>query len=379
MRWTWARARCLAAVLAGVAVFAPVSAPAEQQSSPDTPVPAWAQASYDAYLQMKAKAHGGTRYTPASFAKMPDWSGIWERVRDAPGAAPDSTSLARLGTSTADLTPRYRAAYLLKIYNSIAEGNQWDQLSDCLPSSFPRVLGEPFSREFVLRPEQTWWIEEQVSEVRRFYTDGRGHIPMNQASPLWEGDTIGFWDGDTLVAHTLYVTHSEYRRVNPDYSAELSAVERIRKIDPNTIEDRMTVWDPKGLRKPWPIRFIYRRDTTPDQRVNYWSCDANNNVIRTATGGSTFILPGETVMMKRSYREPQSFYLSDVQKRLFLTGDPITLNAKQKAWLNVHLIDPERYRDLLGPMTKQEEMERVVVQKTLMERQPDAPKRRADE
>ena len=50
------------------------------QPGPDTPVPAWAQQSYDAYLQMKAKAGGGTHYTREMFAQMPDWSGVWNHI-----------------------------------------------------------------------------------------------------------------------------------------------------------------------------------------------------------------------------------------------------------------------------------------------------------
>ena len=48
-----------------------------------------------------------------------------------------------------------------------------------------------------------------------------------------------------------------------------------------------------------------------------WSCDANNNVIRTPTGGSQFILPGESLTVTRSYKNPNTFYLTDVQKKLF--------------------------------------------------------------
>jgi hypothetical protein len=51
-----------------------------------------------------------------------------------------------------------------------------------------------------------------------------------------------------------------------------------------------------------------------------WSCDANNNVVRTPIGASQFILPGETVTVQRSYKEPDTFYLTDAQKKLF-AGD----------------------------------------------------------
>ena len=48
-----------------------------------------------------------------------------------------------------------------------------------------------------------------------------------------------------------------------------------------------------------------------------WSCETNNNVVRTPTGGSQFILKGETVTIQRSYKDPDTFYLTEAQKKLF--------------------------------------------------------------
>jgi hypothetical protein len=58
-----------------------------------------------------------------------------------------------------------------------------------------------------------------------------------------------------------------------------------------------------------------------------WSCESNNNVVRTPSGGSQFILPGETLTVKRSYREPDTFYLTEAQKKLF-AGDEAEGNSK---------------------------------------------------
>jgi hypothetical protein len=269
---------------------------------------------------MKAEAKGGTEYTKTSYGNMPDWSGVWTRDFSA-GLKFDSKQTGNgfnvpLGPITAELTPRYKAAYEQKL-REVAAGNEWDQLSDCLPSGYPRWLTEPFLREFIVTPSETWWINEQQSEARRIYTDGRGHIPEDAAQPLWTGDSIGFWDGQTLVVHTIRVTHGQYQRSQPDYSTQTSTVERIRMVDPNTMEDEVTVWDPKGLRKPWHVVFRFTRVTSPGARIDMWSCDANNNVVRTATGGSQFILKGETATVVHKYKDPDTFYLTETQKKLF--------------------------------------------------------------
>ena len=287
---------------------------------PDTPIPRYYAQSYQTYKKMKEAAHGGTAYTRASYARMPDWSGLWtssptDGLKFDPQQRGNGFS-EPLGPLTAHLTPRYRAAYEEKLRH-IAAGNEWDQLSDCLPAGYPRFLTEPFLREFIVTPQETWWINEQQSEARRIYTDGRGHVPDDAAQPLWDGDSVGFWDGDTLVVHTIRLTHGEYQRNQPDYSYQTSTVERIRKVDSNTIVDDITVWDPKGLEQPWHVVHHYVRVANPGSRIDMWSCDANNNVVRTAAGGTQFILRGETVTVQRTYKDPNTFYLSDVQKKLF--------------------------------------------------------------
>lgn len=251
--------------------------------------------SYKAYMDMKAAAHGGVTKTATS---VPDWSGIWTRGGKA-GLKFDPAQPAQ-DVTTAKLTPEYETKYHTKVAE-FKKGNEWDQLSYCLPAGYPRWLTEPFLREFIVTPKQTWWINEQQSEARRIYTDGRGHVPDDEAFPLWEGDSIGFWDGDTLVVHTIRVKPGQYQRLQPDYSDKTSTVERIRMINPDTIEDAVTVWDPEGLSAPWHVVDVYTRVKTEGARIDMWSCEENNNVVKTGEGGSQFILPGE-----KGYKPPDS-------------------------------------------------------------------------
>jgi hypothetical protein len=176
----------------------------------DTPIPSYYRESYQAYMKMKATANGGTEYRRATYEKMPDWSGIWTRdPSEGLKFDPRQTSKGFTpGPTTADLTPRYKAALEEKL-RQVAAGNEWDQLSDCLPAGYPRWLTEPFLREFILTPSETWWVNEQQSEARRIYTDGRGHIPDAEAQPLWDGDSIGFWDGQTLRRTGDYLLSSD--------------------------------------------------------------------------------------------------------------------------------------------------------------------------
>jgi len=278
------RANTSAAAMVVVWTLVPAIASAQEYAK-------WYKQSEQHFLELKQKARGGTKLT---WDKLPDWTGIWTRQ----GGTRFDPKVPNYDPTTAKLTPEYKAKFEKKIADH-NKGIEWDSLSYCLPAGFPRWLTEPFLREFIVRPEEVWWITEQQSEVRRIYTDGRGHVPEAEAYPLWEGDSIGFWDGDTLVVHTISNKEGQYNRGQPDYSEKVSVVEKIRKVDANTIEDDITVYDPLSLVEPWHVANRFGRVSTPDLRINMWSCEENNNVVKTSDGGTQLILKGE-----KGYKDP---------------------------------------------------------------------------
>ena len=286
--------RAVAGALVGVA-FAGAPAHAQMPGGADHELTTQYRSSWEEFQALEAKAHGGTHKRAA---QLPDWSGLW--TRELVGGIKMDFRQKQIDDTTAVLTPEYQRKFDRKLAD-FANGIEWDQLSYCLPAGFPRWLTEPFLREFVLRPEESWLINEQLEEIRRVYTDGRGHLPEDEAYPLWEGDSIGFWDGDTLVVHTNNLKPGEYNRRQPDYSGQTTTVEQWRKVSPDLIEDTVDVYDPESLARPWRTVQRYLRVTTPDLRINYWSCEENNNVIKTPDGSTQFVLPGES-----GYKDPNT-------------------------------------------------------------------------
>jgi len=131
--------------------FVAMAAPASADSAGQTFSSSWEE--YQAY---RARAHGGVKPTVAD---LPDWTGIWQRDSNGLLASFDDSAgvnpmLGRVyGRSTASLTPKYQAAYEAKVAN-IRVGKEWDRLSNCLPAGFPRMLAEPFLREFIVTPRK---------------------------------------------------------------------------------------------------------------------------------------------------------------------------------------------------------------------------------
>ena len=238
------------------------------------------------YLALKEEAKDGHRL---EWSKLPDWSGVYTRAPVAGFAFDPDTPPG--GLPTAKLTPEYQARMIKRI-EGVKKGIEWDPISTCAPPGHPRWLTEPFLREFIVTPDQTWLINEMVNDIRRIYTDGRGHPPEADRYPLYNGDSIGFWDGDKLVIHTNQLKEGIYQRSHPDYSNQVETVEIWYKGDDKTLVADVWVYDPPSLVEPWYTKQRYSKLSDPDKnlRIRYWHCGENENnaVIQTSEGSTQF-------------------------------------------------------------------------------------------
>ena len=240
---------------------------------------------WDLYLALKEQAGGGR---PLTHAGLPDWTGIYTRARGGITFDPDQPPGE---LPTARLTPEFQAK-LLKRIEDADRGIEWDPISTCAPPGHPRWLTEPFLKEFIVTPGQTWLINEMVNDIRRIYTDGRDHVPEADRYPLYNGDSIGFWDGPRLVIHTNQLTSGIYQRRNPDYTDQVETVEIWEKVNDDLIEVDVWVYDPPALAEPWYTKQSYAKLDNPDKelRIRYWHCGENQNnaVFETQDGATQF-------------------------------------------------------------------------------------------
>ena len=239
---------------------------------------------FDLYTSMTRAADGGRQSPP--FDRLPDWSGLWTAAgggsffdRGPEGVSPKLTPAA--------------AAALKQGADLEARGISYDEnLSECGPPGFPRWLIVPFLREFIVRPEETWLSSETVNNVRRIYTDGRGHPPQDDRYPLYYGDSIGTWDGQKLVIHTNQLMARSMGRGQPDQSEQIETVEVWEKVDSRTIKADVWIYDPTIYLEPWYLQRRYAQVSNPDKtlRMNYWHCgeNPNNEVYKTKEGSTQF-------------------------------------------------------------------------------------------
>ena len=102
------------------------------------------------------------------------------------------------------------------------------------------------------------------------------------------GDSVGRWDGDTLVIDTVSVRDpNRYFFSDPPLSDQAHYVERLRKTGEDRIESVMTVEDPVTLSAPWVVELDYVRVTGLDRLIH----DAYDNDRSEVEGGVFTIVP----------------------------------------------------------------------------------------
>ena len=132
-----------------------------------------------------------------------------------------------------------------------------DPVYGCFPPGVPRIYLHHRPMEIVQNSNEVIMMFEYARLVRQIYTDGRKHDEFLDPA-LWMGDSIGKWDGDTLVVDVIGFNDKTWLdRIGHPHSDVLHVVERIRRIDHATLEDDITIDDPKAYKKPWTIQATF--------------------------------------------------------------------------------------------------------------------------
>lgn len=237
----------------------------------------------------------------ASYAQtLPDWSGVWSMMGGTVFDRATQTGQGRSTTPGVREHPPYTQEYETRYLANLAlrdEGVLPDPNSLCgIPTGFPRILNLPDVYEFAVTPKQVWILAENGPNLMRIYTDGREHPPVADRWPTHTGDSVGHWEGDTLVFDTVSLHSSENGRTLLDrtglmLSEEAHIVSRMRINDAGNMEVQMTIEDPIALTAPWVVTKQFSK-MDEGTRVYDYACNENNrNPIDPATGWTYTIGP----------------------------------------------------------------------------------------
>ena len=194
--------------------------------------------------------------TPRTAEGKVDFSGVWD-----PGF-----SFATLGD--VPLQPWAEELYQERRANLSTD----DPEARCLPAGVPRI--SPFPQKFVQTPDLVVILDEgNVHSYRQLFLDGRGHL--ENSVPLWMGDSIAHWDGDTLVVDTT--GFNDLTWVNGrgiPHTEQLHVIERYTRPDLGHMEVEITLEDPGA----YTARHTFVRTFTlrPDWELLEYVCNEFN-------------------------------------------------------------------------------------------------------
>jgi hypothetical protein len=132
-----------------------------------------------------------------------------------------------------------------------------DPTAHCFPAGVPRSIYVPTPFQIVQTRDAVATLHERMS-WRLMSLDRTRHLP--DAIRLWQGDSIGHWDGDTLVVETTNLNGKTWgNEVGDVFSHAEHVVERFKPVDANTIQYEATISDPIVYTRPFTIAMPLKR------------------------------------------------------------------------------------------------------------------------
>jgi hypothetical protein len=128
-----------------------------------------------------------------------------------------------------------------------------DVSGQCYPIGMPMIMTRVWPISMVQLPTVVYMLFGFTNSMRFIYLDGRPHSDPDLSVPTYNGESIGRWEGDTLVVHTKYFeTNQHYIDSGIPISDEFEMVERIRLLDGGmTLQIEYTMTDPKMWKGEW--------------------------------------------------------------------------------------------------------------------------------
>jgi hypothetical protein len=216
----------------------------------------------------------------AATAKLPDWSGVWALNLEGHTYAGVESGPPGPFWNIEGVYPDYATRLSPEAIARVREANQrvpftaeyrklWgtqlgkENLSRCEPAGVPGVMLHTIKMEFLFTPGRVTLLTEN-GEVRRIFTDGRAHSILSEIGYTYEGESIGHWEGHTLVVDTIGFPYGElFQNGALRGTKNTHYVERISLIDKDHMQIASVMDDPQIFTKPYAVTRVYERVNDP--------------------------------------------------------------------------------------------------------------------
>jgi hypothetical protein len=162
-----------------------------------------------------------------------------------------------------------------------------DDIGKCWPAGVPVIMTRVWPIAMIQLPTAIYMISEFMDSLRTIYLDGRTHTDPDVVVRTFNGESIGRWEGDTLVVETKNFTDLDKHWVDQGIPAskDFRMIERYKLINNgNTLEGEWTLIDPQNWEGEW--KGTRRWNRVNDHDIQEVEClpDLNEHLQSTSSG-----------------------------------------------------------------------------------------------
>jgi len=183
-------------------------------------------------------------------------------------------------------TPEYAAIHQQR-QDAIAAGTPYQPAgASCLPRGLVGMLTSGVHPLEIFQTSTKVVVLKENGGVHRIYLN-REHLEEDDLTPLFFGDSVAKWEGDTLVVDSISLGATDNLDGQAPHSDAMTVLQKFRRTGPTTMEVEVTVTDPLAFTRP--ITATARYNLRPDYELQEYYCVNERHVV---TADGTHIVAG---------------------------------------------------------------------------------------
>jgi hypothetical protein len=233
------------------------------------------------YENLKPLAPDGTvvpRRAVPRLAGKPDFTGVWAGAGFEHKVGKNDTDTPNVRQLDPKSFPPFKPGGESFMFRPQSDNLLIDDPTAlCLPNGIPRQLFSPYAQNWIQTPTQLIILYEYMHFFRVIPIGAPNRPHDANIEKTWMGDTIAWWEGDTLVLDTVGLREWMWDASHEPsrwHSDQLHVVERLTYTDPMTATYDITLNDPKIFTGPWTTKWGMKLH--PTWKVLEFICEENN-------------------------------------------------------------------------------------------------------
>ncbi|MEP7352135.1 MAG: hypothetical protein ABI824_02785 [Acidobacteriota bacterium] len=210
-------------------------------------------------------------------SKEADLQGIWEANNTAQYSLEWHSGGTRIRpgksfiTDTTDGMIPYTAAGRAKQQSNFKNRFDADTVNHCYMTGVPRFVTSGYPFQIFQTAKYIVIASEYTHMLRYVYMARNKHT--YQGLDFWNGDSIGHWEGDTLVVDTQDFNDQTWLDASGNHhSGQLKVVERFTRTSADTMDYKATLTDPATYTKPFTIQMTLNRNPDKFAQLMEYEC-----------------------------------------------------------------------------------------------------------